>query len=185
MCDSFEVPNKRLSITRPMSAPARSNDLDAGRPSEVEQTRRDFIRVSGIYLALVGLGLLPGRSGASGWDHGTFNATTLKGALAGLGGVPEETDTAIQITLPEVVEDGAVVPVSVSSAMSKVEDIFILVESNPFPLAVAFRILEGTEPSVSVRLKLAQSGVVHAVVRANGRLYSASKGTRVTVGGCT
>jgi sulfur-oxidizing protein SoxY len=167
-----------------VSTPVRSNDLDAGQPSEIEQTRRDFIRVSGIYLVLAGLGLLPGRSGASGWDHGTFNATTLQGVLTGLGGVPE-TDTAIQITLPEVVEDGAVVPVSVSSAMSKVEDIFILVESNPFPLAVAFRILEGTEPSVSVRLKLAQSGVVHAVVRANGRLYSASKATKVTVGGCT
>jgi sulfur-oxidizing protein SoxY len=184
MCDSFEAPNKRLSIERPLSTPARSNDRDMGRPSGSEQTRRDFMRVSGIYMVLAGLGLLPDVSGASGWDHGAFKATTLQDAIAGLGGVPE-TNTAIQITLPDTVEDGAVVPVSVSCAMPNVEDIFILVDSNPFPLAVAFRILEGTEPSVSVRLKLAQSGVVHAVVRANGRLYSASKGTKVTVGGCT
>jgi sulfur-oxidizing protein SoxY len=167
-----------------VSTQCRSNDPEVVRPGGHEQPRRDFIRVSGIYLALAGLGLLPERSSSSGWDPGAFNVTTLQDALAVLGGVPV-TDTAIQITLPDAVEDGVVVPVSVSCAMPNVEDIFILVDSNPFPLAVAFRILDGTEPSVSVRLKLAQSGVVHAVVRADGHLYSASKGTRVTVGGCT
>jgi sulfur-oxidizing protein SoxY len=155
---------------------------DQAESGEVDVRRRDLIRAGGIWLMLAQVGLT--RLGnASSAIAAPFSATTLGEALNALGGIPV-SDLSVDLTLPETVEDGAVVPISVSSELSGVDAIYILVDTNPYPFAVAFSIPEGTEPFVSIRLKLAQSGAVHAVVRANGRLYSRVKETRVTVGGC-
>jgi sulfur-oxidizing protein SoxY len=155
---------------------------DAAESNEVDVARRDLIRAGGIWFVLAQVGLM--RLGnASSAVAAPFSATTLGEALNALGGIPV-SDLSVDLALPETVEDGAVVPISVSSELSGVDAIYILVDTNPYPFAVAFSIPEGTEPFVSIRLKLAQSGAVHAVVRANGRLYSRVKETRVTIGGC-
>jgi sulfur-oxidizing protein SoxY len=112
-----------------------------------------------------------------------FAATTLEEALRVIGGRPVDHDQ-ISIRIPPVIEDGAIVPVAVSSTIPNVDALFLLVEHNPLPLALAASIPEGTEPSVTVRLKLAGSGRVHAVVRSDGMLYTRSAETRVTLGGC-
>ncbi len=59
-----------------------------------------------------------------------------------------------------------------------------MVESNPYPLVVRFMMSEGTDPFISTRIKMAQSGSVYAVVKAGNQLYYVSKDTKVTVGGC-
>ena len=65
-----------------------------------------------------------------------------------------------------------------------VTGIAILVLENPNTLAAAYKISEGTEPSVANRLKMAKTSKVVAVVEAGGKLYSTSKEVKVTVGGC-
>ena len=75
-------------------------------------------------------------------------------------------------------------PVSVTSRIPGTQEIYILVENNPAPLSAAFTIPEGTEPFVSTRTKMGQTSNIHAIVKANGKLYSAMKETRVTLGGC-
>ena len=42
----------------------------------------------------------------------------------------------------------------------------------------------GTEPEVQIRIRMGQSSNIVAVVRSNGQLFSATKSTRVTLGGC-
>ena len=42
----------------------------------------------------------------------------------------------------------------------------------------------GTEASVANRLKMAKTSKVVAVVESGGKLYSATKEVKVTVGGC-
>ncbi len=37
---------------------------------------------------------------------------------------------------------------------------------------------------MSTRVKMGESTLVHAVVKADGKLYTASKETKVTLGGC-
>jgi sulfur-oxidizing protein SoxY len=59
-----------------------------------------------------------------------------------------------------------------------------LVEKNPNPLAAGFNIPDGTEANVQTRVKMGQSSNIHAVVKANGKLYAAVKETKVTLGGC-
>ena len=86
--------------------------------------------------------------------------------------------------LQHIPSSGAVVLVSVASTLPNVTAISILVLENPNTLVAAYKIPEGTEPSVSNRLKMAKTSKVVAVVEAGGKLYSASKEVKVTVGGC-
>ena len=69
-------------------------------------------------------------------------------------------------------------------AIPDTEQIAILVEKNPNTLAADFIIPAGTEPFVSTRVKMGQTSVVHAAVKAGGKWYVASKEIKVTLGGC-
>ena len=112
-----------------------------------------------------------------------FAASTFEEALRALGGVAAHS---LEITLeaPETAENGSAVAVSVTSRLPGTEAITIVVDSNPVPTAAAFTIPAGTEPFIATRIKMAQSGHVYAIVRAEGRLYGTSCFTRVVVGGC-
>jgi sulfur-oxidizing protein SoxY len=157
------------------AAPATAHAISAGR--------RSLLRGAGLVAALAACGLLDAPLARAAAEDAAFAARTLREVLEGLGGQPASA-TQIVLTLEDVVENGALVPVSVECTLPGVGDIFLVVEANPTPLAVRFRIPEGTEPYISTRLKLAQSGRVHAIARAQGVLYATSRDTRVTVSGC-
>jgi len=104
--------------------------------------------------------------------------------IKSLYGKTAEKSDKVKLDAPEIAENGAVVPISVSSSLPDVTSIAILVTENPNTLAAAYRILPGTAPAVSNRLKMAKTSNVIAVVEAGGKLYSATKEVKVTVGGC-
>ncbi|MCC6506928.1 MAG: thiosulfate oxidation carrier protein SoxY [Aquimonas sp.] len=112
-----------------------------------------------------------------------FAATDMAGVYAAIGSTPE-TSAEIVFTSPEIAENGAVVPVSVTSNIPGTTKISILVEKNPNPLTAVFYIAEGTQASVQTRVKVAQTCNLYAVIEANGKLFSASRETKVTLGGC-
>jgi sulfur-oxidizing protein SoxY len=98
-------------------------------------------------------------------------------------GAPVESKD-ITIIGPDIAENGAVVPIGVQSSIPKTESIAILVEKNPNMLAGVFDIPAGTDPSVTTRIKMGQSSNVHALVKADGKYYVATKEIKVTLGGC-
>jgi sulfur-oxidizing protein SoxY len=85
---------------------------------------------------------------------------------------------------PEIAENGAVVPISVTTTLTDVTSIAFLVTENPNALAASYKIPVGTVPSVANRLKMAKTTNVIVIVEAGGKLYSATKEVKVTVGGC-
>ena len=97
-----------------------------------------------------------------------------------------ESTPSDQITLkvPEIAENGAVVPVTVSTTLGNVESISIVVENNPRSLAASFEISAGTLPDVSSRIKMGETSDVIAVVKTDTGVYSTSKQVKVTIGGC-
>ncbi len=112
-----------------------------------------------------------------------FEAGSLAEVLRLLDARPITSDD-VSLTVPDFVENGAMVPVEVTSRVPGAQDIYIISESNPFPLVARFAILEGTDAFVSTRIKVASSCNVHALVHSDGRFLSAVKATTVTVGGC-
>jgi sulfur-oxidizing protein SoxY len=116
-------------------------------------------------------------------NQGVFDATSLEDTLRHLGAVRFDA-TGIELTLPDVNENGALVPVSVSSSRPGTQEILLIVEHNPTPLVVQFKFPEGTEAFVATRIRMATSGRVYAVVKADGRLYATFKEAKVTLSGC-
>ncbi len=112
-----------------------------------------------------------------------FAAHTFPDAIRALGGVPQ-LSTQIALELPQLTENGALVPITVTSALANTREILIVVDGNPQPLAVRFTFPEGTEPFVATRIRMAQSGTVYAAVRTGDGLYATARAVQVTVGGC-
>ncbi len=149
--------------------------------------RRDFIKlgITGATLAALPLGtLLPARRAHAAYPEDAFKAKEIEQALQSIYGASDTADGDIKIKAPEIAENGAVVPITVSTNMSGVESITILVKENPSPLVAHFELSPRTDAYVSTRIKMGKTSPVTAVVKANGKLYSASKTVKVTIGGC-
>jgi sulfur-oxidizing protein SoxY len=105
-------------------------------------------------------------------------------AIKALYGKTHEASDKVKLDAPEIAENGAVVPVAVTTALTDVTSISFFVSENPNALAASYHIPAGTVPSVANRLKMAKTCNVTAIVESGGKLYSATKEVKVTVGGC-
>ncbi|MDE2375786.1 thiosulfate oxidation carrier protein SoxY [Bradyrhizobium sp.] len=141
-------------------------------------------------VALIGLGNLPfaaerARAAANDkYPEQAFRQKSEADAIKALYGKTAEPSDKIKVDAPEIAENGAVVPISVTTTLEKVSSISFLVTENPNALAASYLIPEGTIPSVANRLKMAKTTKLVAIVEADGKLYSAVKEVKVTVGGC-
>jgi sulfur-oxidizing protein SoxY len=161
-------------------------------PDAPDSARRMILKgaVAGGLVGLTGLGLsgfpFPAFAAADAkeWPADAFKQKSETDVLKALYGKTAEASDKISLDAPEIAENGAVVPIAVTSTLPKVTGIAILVLNNPNVLAAAYKIPEGTEALVANRLKMAKTSKVVAVVESNGKLYSAAKEVKVTVGGC-
>jgi len=113
-----------------------------------------------------------------------FAAKSTKSVMTELFGSEGTESDAIKLKVPEIAENGAVVPVTVSTDMENVESISILVDANPTPLTASFELSPSVNADVATRIKMGQSSNVRAVVKADGKIYYTAKEVKVTIGGC-
>ncbi|SFI51521.1 thiosulfate oxidation carrier protein SoxY [Bradyrhizobium sp. cf659] len=152
-------------------------------------TRRLILQGAGS-VALLGLGNLPfGATSAVAaandkYPEEAFKLKNEADAIKALYGKTAEPSDKVKLDAPEIAENGGVVPISVTTTLDKVTSISFFVAENPNALAASYRIPDGTLPSVANRLKMAKTTNVTAIVEADGKLYSATKEVKVTVGGC-
>ena len=122
---------------------------------------------------------------AADWNKAAFETNSMDATLKALGGsTPAQSKDIAFFQTPDIAENGAVVPIGITSNIPKTESIAILVEKNPNMLAAVFDVPAGTDPSLSTRIKMGQSSNVYALVKADGKYYVASKEIKVTLGGC-
>jgi sulfur-oxidizing protein SoxY len=141
-------------------------------------------------VALIGLGnipfgLAPAFAAANDkYPEDAFKQKSEAEAIKALYGKSAEASDKVKLDAPEIAENGSVVPISVSTTLADVTSISFLISENPNALAASYKIPAGTVPSVANRLKMAKTSNVTAIVEAGGKLYSATKEVKVTVGGC-
>ena len=129
-------------------------------------------------------GMLPGFASAEEWNKAAFEAKSVDDVIRLLGGsAPQQSDRVI-LNGPEIAENGAVVPLEISSSLPGVESIAILIEKNPNTLAASFAIPPGTLPEIQTRVKMNETCNVYALVKSDGRFFYAAKEIKVTLGGC-
>jgi sulfur-oxidizing protein SoxY len=118
------------------------------------------------------------------WNKAAFDAKSMADTLKALGIEQPAESKDVQLTGPDIAENGAVVPVGVTSAIAGTTMIAILIDKNPNALAASFTLPEGTEPNVQTRVKMGQTSNVYALVKAGNKYYMATKEIKVTLGGC-
>jgi sulfur-oxidizing protein SoxY len=152
-------------------------------------TRRLILRGAAT-VALIGLGnpsfgLVPAYAAANDkYPEEAFKQKSDADAIKSLYGKTAEASDKVKLDAPEIAENGAVVPVSVSTTLADVTSISFLVAENPNALIASYKIPAGTVPAIANRIKMAKTSNVIVVVEAGGKLYSATKEVKVTVGGC-
>lgn len=148
----------------------------------MQESRRMLLKAGA---ALAMLTAIPKAVLAAVWPESAFAKTGASDAMSELLGTDQATPSdQIKLKLPEIAENGAVVPVTISTTLENVESISIVVPKNPRPLAASFEILPGTLPNVSSRIKMGETSDVMAVVKTDSGIYSAARQVKVTIGGC-
>jgi sulfur-oxidizing protein SoxY len=155
-------------------------------------SRREALKTIGLLAALAAV---PRRALGQGagvaapgiqWNAAAFNAQSVPEALKALGaGTPAPTTEVSWGATPQIAENGAVVPISVTSTIPGTEAIAILIEKNPNKLAANFYFPEGTLAALSTRVKMSESSMVHALVKTkDNKYFLATREIKVTLGGC-
>lgn len=150
--------------------------------------RRKVLKSTG-GMAVMGLavsaGLFkPGSAWAEDWNKAAFATKSLADTVKAMGGAGASESKDIVITSPDIAENGAVVPFTVSSRLANTQSIALLVDKNPNVLAASFNIPAGTEAAVTTRVKMGQTSNVTALVKADGKFHYITKEVKVTMGGC-
>jgi sulfur-oxidizing protein SoxY len=118
------------------------------------------------------------------WNENAFGAKTPQDALKGIGASNATLSKDIVIEAPQIAENGAVVPIEITSNIPGTTSIAVVLEKNPFPLAAKFDFREGALPYVKLNVKMAETADVRVVAMAGGKAHAATKEIKVTIGGC-
>ncbi len=148
------------------------------------QTRRETLKHSAIVAGLLATtGLFP--QYAFAYNKSAFEAKNMADVLKALGaGAPVESKD-VTIGGPDIAENGAVVPFTISTTLPGVKHLLLLVEKNPSTLVAQFNITDSVEANFATRSKMGQSSDVYAVAIMNdGKALFAKKEVKVTLGGC-
>ncbi len=150
--------------------------------------RRRTLRALALGAAwIVGLGagvLRAGQALAAAWNKPGFEAKAVADVLKSLGAAPLAESRDIVISAPDIAENGAEVPVTVTSRIPNTQSLSLIAEKNPFPLVATFEFEAGIEPTVLLRIKMAETARLRCVVKADGRFYTAAREVKITLGGC-
>jgi sulfur-oxidizing protein SoxY len=148
----------------------------------MNQQRRSILKYSAVFGLMASTGLIS-LAQAQEWNKAAFEGKSLDDDFKILGAGSPDKSGAITLNAPDIAENGAVVPVGMTTTL-KAEQMVILVEKNPSSLAAQFFIPAGTEPFITTRIKMGQTSNIYALVKADGKWSMAVKEVKVTLGGC-
>jgi len=109
-----------------------------------------------------------------------FNQMITK-ALNGQSWQPSD---AIHLDVPQLAENGAIVPLTIESQLPDTRRLLIFAEKNPGPLLAEFHFEPGANPWASLRVKLNETGPVLLIAESEGQYYGTKTTVKVMLGGC-
>jgi len=145
--------------------------------------RRNFL---GLGLGAAAVAMIPMNLSAIDFratKPASWTAKKVDVAMKELYGTTATTESGVKLKAPDIAENGAVIPVSVSSDLAG-KTVAIFQDANPEATVAVFTVPAGGIIDYSIRIKMQKTGTVSAVVEVNGKLHSASKLVKVTKGGC-
>lgn len=154
----------------------------------MDTSRRIILKATmaaGTLAVAAGANLLTPSTVLAAWPSKAFKAKKMDDAMNVISGKARPTASGdITVDAPDIAENGAVVSVKVVTTLPKVESISVYVPVNAFPLSASYILSNQMETSITGRIKMAKTADIVAIVKSNGKLYSAKKAVKVTLGGC-
>ena len=145
---------------------------------------RKFFQVP-LLITIVGASIGAAYSGGPWSEVDSCKLVNLDNTIHALyGRVALEESNDIAIDLPEIGENGAVVPVSVRTSLPNTKSISLLVERNPNPFAAKFNVYNKSFNSIATRIKVNQCSDVIALVETDNKIYTARRHIKITIAGC-
>jgi sulfur-oxidizing protein SoxY len=145
--------------------------------------RRDALKQGAVLAGLLTVAGYP--QYALAFNKNAFDAKTVQEAIKAAGGGALSESKDVTLTGPDIAENGAVVPLGVSTNLAGVRELLILVEKNPNVLVALFKVNDAIDANFMTRAKMGQSSDVYAVAIMNdGRALFSKKEVKVTLGGC-
>ena len=150
--------------------------------------RRNFLYktllTTAVLATTAGILITPRRVYAA-WPKVAFDKKDLSGAIKSIYGESNLVEsTKVELKAPDIAENGAIVPINVKTKLKNVESIMIFVEHNPQPLSSGYMLTSLSEPKIGTRIKMGKTSKIVATIKSDGKVYSASKEVKVTIGGC-
>ena len=149
--------------------------------------RRNVLKGAGaagaVSVAMAAGLLKPGMAYAADWNKAVFESKDLSAVMSSVGGAGAAAGD-ISVKAPDIAENGAVVPVEITSNIAGTESIILIGEKNTMPMLAQFDLSNGAQGFISTRIKMGSTANVRAVVKAGGKMYTAAKEVKVTIGGC-
>lgn len=121
---------------------------------------------------------------AAVWNQQAFEAMKIDLAIRAAGIVDPQTSQDIVLNAPEIAENGAQVPIDVTSRIDGTEHIFLFADRNVQPYIADFAISARMEPFVATRVKMGETSPLRVFVLAKGKFYTTARDVQVTIGGC-
>ena len=146
--------------------------------------RRSLLKAAGAFAGLLAAGLAAPLTAFAAWSKDAFAAKKAQDALNSLGKTGAQPSNAILIEAPDIAENGAIVPIEISSNIPGTSSIAVLIDKNPYPLAAKFDFAGDAAPFVKLNAKMGETSDVRVVATAGGRHYTATREVKVTIGGC-
>ena len=148
----------------------------------MDERRRVILRsagATGALAAALAAGLLkPERVLAATWDQSAFRQKDVADALKSIGADNAAVSKEVVLDVPEIAENGAVVPVEITSHVPGTTSIAVVIDKNPFPLTSRFNFMEGALPYVKLNVKMGQSSNIRVIAEAGGKHYVRSEERR-------
>lgn len=150
----------------------------------MQASRRQVLKQTAVVAGLLAsTGLFP--QYAFAFNKDAFEAKSIADTLKALGASGLSASPDVTLTAPDIAENGAVVPLAVSTTLTGVKRLLVLVEKNPAALIAVFNTSDSIDSAFSIRAKMGQSSDVYAVAVMNdGKALFAKKEVKVTLGGC-
>jgi len=149
--------------------------------------RRTFLQqtlAGAVLVTATGIGVFGPEKARASWPKAAFSADNPKATVKALFGSLEMVEGGVTLKAPLQAENGAVVPLKITSSLPNVEEIAVVVEKNPFPLTSRLKVFPGGGGYFAVRIKMAKTSKVHVYVKAGDKVHVAAQEIKVTIGGC-
>lgn len=143
--------------------------------------RRTFIEL--LTLSIANLGLA--RRARANWRSEDFASGDFQAKWQSITDNEAVIDTTdIHLSLPQIAENGAVVPITIRSELDNLDKLYLLVEKNPTPLAAVFELSPVVSVYLTARIKMAESCNVYVLAKQGDRWLRCGQWVNVMVGGC-